>query len=631
MKVKITNEQYKSLIENAIKDAAVLNEADKRVSDSYIEKFQKRIGDNIKNRLKTDTNLQAKADEIGINPNFNKSERMKSFNSLLTNNGISNEITDKVKKVVSILRPKTNENGSVDLVGIRNDASKGKYGMTFAEIMRVKDFIDSNDMRYLYDRSVDYSNKADKFGVTIGKEGFDDSNIDFNNINDNQFNSWYDSRKDSVPSAIAPMQMKAKIVDKYLQSVYGMGFEAPNFSLGNSKVTDALMINFTSAYRCPAWNECLVKHACYARVGETRHYDLAKVLNDKKNLMWEACQDDPQLTKMVYDMLKAYVVDWGKVSKEIKSAKIKGIGSISKISEMYFKDMPSELIDIVKQCKRVSYIRLNENGDFINQGLLDKIDELAGDFRIIDVKTAAYSCRNLKFDKIKNIIINASRIAMKGDAIARYFYAVPSKMYDAFQDTYVSRTMTNSFDSIGKVPQPLYSVDANGNKTFNGSYYYKCPCSREDFTLIGQNKTKENASVNCYQCHLCYEEMDEQIKSKLQNGGKLFVFVKAHGSFANVLDKERELQIIQTVGVPKDYKLGLRDNGNGYRNEFANEITDKYNGVHESKEIGAQMSPQDEAYNEITNNAIYSMNQKFNSMGGIKENYFTKAFNDLLI
>ena len=41
MKVKITNEQYKSLIENAIKDAAVLNEADKRVSDSYIEKFQK--------------------------------------------------------------------------------------------------------------------------------------------------------------------------------------------------------------------------------------------------------------------------------------------------------------------------------------------------------------------------------------------------------------------------------------------------------------------------------------------------------------------------------------------------------------------------------------------------------------
>ena len=31
---------------------------------------------------------------------------------------------------------------------------------------------------------------------------------------------------------------------------------------------NTLIVNFTTAIGCPAWNECLVKHACYARQTE---------------------------------------------------------------------------------------------------------------------------------------------------------------------------------------------------------------------------------------------------------------------------------------------------------------------------------------------------------------------------
>jgi hypothetical protein len=273
----------------------------------------------------------------------------------------------------------------------------------------------------------------------------------------------------------------------------------------------------------------------------------------------------------------------------------------------------------------VSYIRLNENGDFINQSLLEQFDKLAEDFKIIDVRTAAYSCRNLNFKGIKNIIINASRMNMEGPTIERYFYAIPVKMYEAFEDTYTSRSMSNSFDSIGKNPLPLYSIDENGNKVPNGSFYYKCPCSREDFTLTNGNKIKENASVNCYQCHLCYEENGEEIKQRLKNGGKFYVFVKAHGSFANLLDDKREMEIIQKVGVPENYQLGLRDDGKAYNNQEP---------TVESRSLITENSMADEAYNEITNNAIYSMTQHFgnfrNGMVESNENFFSISVDKIL-
>ena len=652
-KFRISSKQYFNIINESINKAIYLREGDVSVSDDYITNFRNSINTAIQNKLNTDTNLQRTADEIGINPDYSSEGRDEMFNQNYDSatTTISSSITDKVKTVINILRAKTNKRGTVDFANIRNQARKGAYGnLTYASILRTKDFIDSLDLRFMYDKSINPASKVPftdkqisawqekgkitrkpyKFGIIIGIDGtYDDSNFDINTISKPHLSSWRNgkTRKNKFTLEQASVEMKKQIVSKYLQSAYGMNFETPNFSLGNQKVTNALMINFTSAFRCPAWGECLVKHACYARAGEGRHYDNTKLANDRKNLMWEACQDDPKLTKMVYDLLKSYIVNWGKVSKVLANSGMDNFGDMGDISQMYFKDMPEELLEIVKSCKRVSYIRLNENGDFINQNLLESFDALAEDFKYIDVKTAAYSCRNLHFEGIKNIIINASRMNMNGPTIARYFYAVPIKMYEAFEDTYTSRSMTNSFDSIGKNPLPLFSIDANGNKVPNGSYYYKCPCSREDFALTNTKtgEVKENQSVNCYQCHLCYEPNDESIISKLQNGGKYFVFVKAHGSHANVLDKDREMEIIKKVGVPENYQIGLRDNGEGY--DFNSDI-------HESKSLITESRMADEAYNEITKNAIYSMTQHFGNLrGGMiegNENFFSASVDKIL-
>ena len=641
-KFKISDKQYLNIINRSINEAISLKEGEKYVSDKYITDFQKNINAAIQDKLKTDSNLQQTANELGINPNYSRKEKMKMMNQNLEPEtaNISTSMTDKVKIVVNILREVTNSTGGINQIVLKKNAGSDAYhGLSYADILRVKDYIDSLDLRFLYDTSINPASKVQfnkgedsklyKFGIIINRDGtYDDSHFDLNDINKNQFDTWYtDSRQETISQAKAFIEMKEQIVDKYLQSVYGVQFNTPNFALGNQKVTDALMINFTSAFRCPAWNECLVKHACYARAGEGRHYNNVKPSNDKKNLMWMACQDDPKLTKMVYDLLKAYVVDWDKVLKSLKTAKLGKVGSISKISQMYFKDMPEQLLEIVKQCKRVSYIRLNENGDFINQDLLESFDNLAGDFKYIGVNTAAYSCRNLNFKGIKNIVINASRMEMEGPTIARYFYAIPVKMYEAFEDTYTSRSMTNSFDSIGKNPLPLFSVDANGNKTPNGSFYYKCPCSREDFSLVNakNGNVKENQSVNCYQCHLCYEPNDDSILAKLQNGGKYFVFVKAHGSHANVLDEKRENEIIKKIGVPENYQIGIRDTGEGYDDNLV---------VHEGKSLITESRMADEAYNEIAKNAIYSMTQHFGNLrGGMiegNENFFSASVDKVL-
>ena len=643
-KFKISDKQYQNLINESINSSIYLIEGEKRVDDKFISGFRDDITNRINNKLANDQNLRQSADELGINPNYSDKEKMQVANSLFNMNGnISPIINDEVKTVVDILRDHTNENGSIDLIKIRNNANKGLYTLndkplSYAKIMRIKDFIDANSLRYLYDPSTDPKVLA-KFGIEQGSR--DASTFDINNINDAQFNDWYgEKRKDKIPMALAPLQMKYSVLEKYLQSAYGIKFEAPTFPLGNDKVVDALMINFTSAYRCPAWNECLVKHACYARAGETRHYDLSKVSNDKKNLMWLACDGDPEMIRLMYNLLKAYVVDWTKVGElltknPMASKLINGRSKVGVLSKMMFNEIPTQILDLIKQCKRVSYIRLNENGDFINQKLLETFDTLAEDFKLIDVKTAAYSCRNLNFKGIKNILINASRINMEGPTIQRYFYAVPVKMYDAFPDTYTAMQMSNSFDSIGKTPLPLFSVDANGNKRPNGSFYYKCPCNRKDFSLVNKNgEVTENSKVNCYQCHLCYEENDDSIKEQLKNGGKFFVFVKAHGSFANVLDQEREEEIIRTVGVPENYKVGMRDTGVGYSNDL-----DVDDDVVESKGttkniITENTSLQNEAYNEITKNAIYSMTEHFgNFRSGMiesNENFFSLSVDKIL-
>ena len=587
-------------------------------NDPFVKAAKKRLSASLDDKLRTDTELQNKADELGINKDFTSKGYIEARKDAFKNLNISQSVTDKVKKVVSILKAITNSTGGQNWNTLRRMVDDNQTGgMSYNEILRMKDFIDSNDLRYMYDPSIKLAKKSTlKFGNKMDKEGnLDDTNFDMNNITDSHLKRWLSGgeRKSNFTEDEAYIEVKRGILNKYLMSSYGIQLDIPNLSLGNRKVKDALLINFTSAFRCPAWNECLLKHSCYARNSEGMYYHNEKVGNDKKHLMWEAGHNDPQLMKLIIDMLKAYVVDYGSVKQEIADIiksnktdsefasfleKIGGRFNINAFAQLDYRDMPGSILEILKSHTRVRDIRLNENGDFIAQWLLDEFDKVAGDFRLIGVNTAAYSCRNLNFEGIKNIIINASRITMKGSAIARYFYALPTAMYDAFEDTYNGTNINNGPNVISRKPMPLYSVDAYGNKVPNGNYYYKCPCGRSDFSVNG----KPLKEVNCYQCHLCYEAPDAEMLNKLNSTrGKYIVFVKAHGIKANLLNNKREQYVAKTVGVSKNYDFGKADYGH------------VDNTIHENIEHQDGLD-QNEAYGLITNNAIHSINEHLNGI-----------------
>ena len=587
-------------------------------NDPFVKAAKKRLSASLDDKLRTDTELQNKADELGINKDFTSKGYIEAKKDAFKNLNISQSVTDKVKKVVSILKAITNSTGGQNWNTLRRMVDDNQTGgMSYNEILRMKDFIDSNDLRYMYDPSIKLAKKSTlKFGNKMDKEGnLDDTNFDMNNITDSHLKRWLSGgeRKSNFTEDEAYIEVKRGILNKYLMSSYGIQLDIPNLSLGNRKVKDALLINFTSAFRCPAWNECLLKHSCYARNSEGMYYHNEKVGNDKKHLMWEAGHNDPQLMKLIIDMLKAYVVDYGSVKQEIADIiksnktdsefasfleKIGGRFNINAFAQLDYRDMPGSILEILKSHTRVRDIRLNENGDFIAQWLLDEFDKVAGDFRLIGVNTAAYSCRNLNFEGIKNIIINASRITMKGSAIARYFYALPTAMYDAFEDTYNGTNINNGPNVISRKPMPLYSVDAYGNKVPNGNYYYKCPCGRSDFSVNG----KPLKEVNCYQCHLCYEAPDAEMLNKLNSTrGKYIVFVKAHGIKANLLNNKREQYVAKTVGVSKNYDFGKADYGH------------VDNTIHENIEHQDGLD-QNEAYGLITNNAIHSINEHLNGI-----------------
>lgn len=614
MKYKISSKDIQRLIAESIKESISILSEDDKFAKNFKGQLEKGIGEKVKNN----PYLQQAADELAINMNYNQAERDKEKNKYLQifsgkgNNSSKKEINQKVLSVIDILRQNTTRGGSVNNENIRKESIMGKYGgLTYADIIRTKDFLDSLDLRFLYDPSVDVlKKKAISFpkgvdevefnlGVIVKRDGtIDLSNFDVGHVSDRYVKEYTKGRKEkykedaSIPAA--RIDALANVVNKYVQSSYGINFNCPSLRLGNKKVTDAVLINFTSAFRCPGWNECLVKHACYARADEVYRYGAIKPSNDRKNLMWLSCENDPELTTLVYNFIKASIVKFSDVEKKLKELGLLANygGDIDQIAAMKISEMDETLLGVLRDCKRVSYIRLNENGDFINQKLLEKFDEMARDFSLIGIETAAYTCRNLNYKNIKNIIINSSVANLKGPTVARYFYAIPPETYNRFDDTYEDTNITDKPDAIIKTPKPLYSMDKNGNVRPNGSYYYKCPCGRKDFKIEGFNIKK---NVNCYQCQMCYNAPDESIKRLLGNKGKLFVFVEGHGSQKNVLDKDRETLVIHSVGAPESF---FRDMKQPTQEKVP--IKENLTG-----------SLQDEAFNEITKNAIYSINKHF--------------------
>ena len=544
-------------------------------------------------------------------------------------------------------------------------------------------------------------------------------------------------------SSLKNLYFKA-MFNKMLNSKFGYDFKMPTamYTYGNSKLPDdTLIINFTTAHRCPAWNECLVGYACYAR-GSEHNYEGLHKKNSNLHMMWQTAHKDPEILSAMFKVIKMQLINptnmagallnnpdtsqkWFKKlnDQEGQLTPLKGLfnrlgaqdkdnilaepstysdkkdndiddigesrsilgmalneyvteagrkkdpnaplkqpkGARENLAMLIYSHDFGEVFDeqdlaVIKNTPnafRAKFIRLNEEGDFIGQWLLDAFDKFAGDLKLVGISTAAYTCRNLNFTKIKNIIINASTMNVgtmgAGDtegqsaAIARRFFAVSSELYDTLDDTYVptgreldyivpSKSERGKGDYDGSKPLiPLHKTadglhvkydpkpyvndsetsnpeeytdmfDPNG-ATVKRRLYYKCPCGRHGDVLDSKGKP---IKMNCYLCRMCYEPKDEKI-------GELYVLVEVHGDNIDSFDMNTANQ-----------KRGISNKMATYREAkeiFANRLS-------ESHRIAEKMGLQLVAQNVITSakNRISGIADK--EFNGLQEE--SKKFSDFM-
>lgn len=540
------------------------------------------------------------------------------------------------------------------------DAINAKYG-GFAGLQRYRDILDKMSLTPAYDQeraSEAGINKA-PFGTNYklgngdlsqtkvdGITGYDYENLDLTNVPENEIFSYFrdgtrrNHNLDEDPNnpTYGELSVMAKKGDKnaatilrnlyfkaefnkIMNSKFGYDFTMPGamYTYGNSKLpNDTLVINFTTAHRCPAWSECLVGYACYAR-GSEHNYEGLHKKNSNLHLMWQSARDDSELMSSMQKVIKMYLVNPEEMARTLlnnKNTRNKWINFLTsgrnEFNQINAKtnagmEMPSDAVlgmreeksilgrivesmenEAVKKSNskgasanlgsyiyenkwtdifskydiaalktnpkvfRAKFIRLNEEGDFIGQWLLDAFDEFAGELKLLGISTAAYTCRNLNFTKIQNIILNASTIKVgtsgekEGDvsnAIARRFFAISNELYDSLEDTYVPNKskMTASEGERALVPLhrqgngwkvkynlKQYTLDNNTTPVeFNDRFdpngptkksrlYYKCPCGR-----YGTTGTEE-LKMDCYLCRMCYEPKNKQT-------GEVYVLVAVHG------------------------------------------------------------------------------------------------------
>lgn len=654
-------------------DRFVIFEDERYINNDETKYAQEQVFNRIMELYNTnEEEINSIADEIGINLRYNKTgknvpsrvkDRHNFFNKYSTEipkgqkrsvydfsnyTEIAKEITNKVLKVANLLK----NGGYIDDKSRFLVTKLKKDRKDYKEILNMKDFIDRWGLTFLYDNNKSFgSNQSEKrFGITFNDDGsYNLDNFSIDTISDAQRKSWVkdnETRKMIGDARMQEFAMLKNIVDTYFETKYGMTFKVkdiPSFSVGNSKVQNALIVNFVSAHRCPAWNTCLVKHACYAK-GDEIKYPNSKQSNDKKNLMWLLADRDDELMRLMYMQLRSFAIDYKAVCKDIKCDYNKEFKNILEMPFSAIKEHYPELLDVIKKNKRVPFIRLNENGDFLSSNFLKKIDEMAGEFKLVDITTAAYTCRNFaNYESIENIIINASRDYINsgsGNTIARYFFAIPEKLFKLYDETYVNgnkKIFTIKDNTVGHNPLPLY--DFNTGKA-NGNYYYKCPCGRTDFKPIEEGKKKkqedDKPKINCYQCNLCYQPKDTEIN------GKYYVFVIAHGSNKNELNNEtyikehvgicesearKKFKDFNKINNLEQYSIPINNNYDSMPMAAKGVKTDAEKGLQESidtNQIIAQ-NMRREAFRTIGINAVGSMNEKINEitrLNEMKEDFF---------
>ena len=505
-------------------------------SDSIVSGAQKRIVNHLKELIKNgDTNILSIMKSLGYSDNIDNKSMRQARETAFNGINISDKFVNDILNVVNILKSYITDNGKINLQQLKID-----YPSEYDNILRMKNFIDIKGLTYMYDRSANIPSHS--YGIDWLKGG-DENDLDFNAIPDNDVNKYRGKKNWTLDET--RFIMKMRLVDQYMEAKYGLSMEVPNitFSNGNAKLPDnVLIINFTSALNCPAWNECLVKHACYARAGEKQHVNVFRS-NENRSLFWRATENDPKLLSLMMDFVRSYCFNYKQVAQEliknnmVKSNKPEELAlRISKL-QLTDKFFTPEIIQVMKECRRIEYIRLNENGDFIGQWLVDAWEKEAGIYRSFGIHVSAYTCRHLNFDGIQNLILNTSFVTGKGN-VARHFIAIPEDVYNALDETYGGKGNMLLFNGESVQPniQPLYAVvkgEYKTNITPNGKFYYKCPCGRTDGDL----------KINCYQCNLCYQPKATK--------DTLYVFVAAHGGSKENLNGYNLINC--DIGVSKNF------------------------------------------------------------------------------
>jgi hypothetical protein len=149
--------------------------------------------------------------------------------------------------------------------------------------------------------------------------------------------------------------------DEFLSQKYGVeitkdaNIATGMFSLGNAKLSDdTLIINFTSALRCPSLALCpITQKACYAVAGENRLSDVRRK-NLKVDEFWRAARDKyragfADAIERVFGIARKY---------------IEGLNEKKPNGEYKYK-------------KPIRFIRFNEAGDFFCQVILDSAARFA--------------------------------------------------------------------------------------------------------------------------------------------------------------------------------------------------------------------------------------------------------------
>ena len=571
------------IIDKCLKDTISLFEATTDIkNDSVLKNAQDSLSNYMKNLYKNgDKDLLSLMSDMGYTSDYTPKELLSKREVYFKNNQIADEVNKDALEITDILKKYTREDGGINFRQMKND-----YQSDYPYIIRMKNFLDKKGLTYLYDKSANLPSNS--YGIDWTNGGTE-NDLDLNNITDNEAKSYRGKKLITLDEA--KFLKRKAIIDDYMQSKYGMTTNIPNIGMsnGNGKLPKStLIVNFASALNCPAWNECLVKHACYARQGEKRT-PTAFQSNQNRSLYWLATQNDPQLMALMMNFVRAYCFDYKKVAEHlIKNKMVKGtVNALS--NKMYKLELNDafytpEIVDVMKMYKRIENIRLNENGDFVGQWLVDAWDDEAGKYQQFGVNVSAYTCRHLNYEGIKNIILNSSFINGKGN-IARKFIAVPQDVYDSLDETYGGKnnSLVYNGETIKPNPQPLYTLRRDGETMVanpNGKVYYKCPCGRE------QGKV----SINCYQCNLCY--------SPKSDNSDFYVFVAAHGSAKSDL---KGYDLIESgIGVSKNFMSNYHGN-----------IIMKESDTHKAE---AFKQAGENGIKGITNNAVKSTYEHFRNL-----------------